>query len=477
MVTRPAAAGFLLLVASCATGQVLLKGSVTSRDSGQFRMLPFEVPAGTKRLDVQLTFTGRDQGTQLYLGIFDPIMYRGAGRLSFTISEYDATPPFAPGPIVPGTWHLALGVVNVNPEGTSDYTARIDFSTSDDRPAGIVLRSEPGWYKGDLHSHTGHSDGVCLSQAGKNVPCPAFKLVEAAAARHLNFLAITDHNTAVTLNSIREMQPYFDRLLLIHGREMTTFAGHANVWGTAEFLDFRIGYRNWTIDDFLDQVHRAHALVSINHAYWPVGPACPGCGWGWKEQTDFSRIDAIEIVNGYSEKGSWFQPPAGNGVPFWEEQIAQGHRITGVGGSDDHRAGEQLDRASGVGNPTTVVYARELSEPAILEGIKAGHVFVQLRGPEGPALYLSSGQAIMGDNIHVADGTAVEFQLRATDCSGGMAAVILDGRPAKTYAIDGNDRTGTVSLTLGGGRHWVRATLQDAAGSLVALTNPIYVNY
>ena len=83
----------------------------------------------------------------------------------------------------------------------------------------------------------------------------------------------------------------------------------------------------------------------------------------------------------------------------------------------------------------------------------------------------------MGDNIHVADGTAVEFQLRATDCSGGMAAVILDGRPAKTYAIDGNDRTGTVSLTLGGGRHWVRATLQDAAGSLVALTNPIYVNY
>ncbi len=478
MVNRAAGIALFLLAASGAgAAELVLKGSLTDRDTGQFRMLPFDVPAGTKRVDVELSFTGHDQGTQLYLGIFDPIMYRGAGRLSFTISEYDATPPFAPGPIVPGTWRLLLGVVNVNRGQTSDYTARIAFSTSDDRSTGIVLRSGPAWYKGDLHSHTGHSDGSCFSQSGKNVPCPAFRLVEVAAARHLDFLAITDHNTSTTLNSIREMQPYFDRLLLIHGREMTTFAGHANVWGTADFLDFRIGYQGWSINDFLDQVHGAHGLVSINHAYWPVGPACPGCGWGWKDRTDFSRIDAIEAVNGYSEKDSWFKPPAGNGVPFWEEQIAKGHRITAVGGSDDHRAGEQLHRASGVGNPTTVVYASELSEPAILAGVKAGHVIIQVKGPDGPALYLSSGQAIVGDTIRQPASGPIEFQLRAADCTGCQAALLLDGAPVQTWTVDGGAWSVTASLALDGKRHWVRATLQDSTKTLVALTNPIYVNY
>jgi hypothetical protein len=55
--------------------------------------------------------------------------------------------------------------------------------------------------------------------------------------------------------------------------------------------------------------------------------------------------------------------------------------------------------------------------------------------------------------------------------------LIFDGRTVKSWTVDRNVQSDPVSLTLGGGRHWVRATLQDAAGSLVALTNPIYVNY
>jgi len=174
-----------VLLANGAAGQVLLKGSVTSRDSGQFRMLPFEVPAGTRRVDVQLTFTGRDQGTQLYLGIFDPIMYRGAGRLSFTISEYDATPPFAPGPIVPGTWHLALGVVNVNPERTSDYTARIDFSTSG-RPAHRhrSFVPSPAGTRATFIPTLATAMAFASARPGRTFPAPPSKLVEAAAARH-----------------------------------------------------------------------------------------------------------------------------------------------------------------------------------------------------------------------------------------------------------------------------------------------------
>ena len=39
---------------------------------------------------------------------------------------------------------------------------------------------------------------------------------------------------------MRELQPYFDRVLLIPGREMTTFYGHFNIFGVTQFIDFRV---------------------------------------------------------------------------------------------------------------------------------------------------------------------------------------------------------------------------------------------
>jgi predicted metal-dependent phosphoesterase TrpH len=95
------------------------------------------------------------------------------------------------------------------------------------------LRDQPGWYRGDLHMHDAHSDGSCASQSGKRVPCPLFLTVQAALKRGLDFIAITDHNTTSQLDAMRELQPYYDRLLLIPGRELTTFTGHAGLLGTA----------------------------------------------------------------------------------------------------------------------------------------------------------------------------------------------------------------------------------------------------
>jgi len=461
------------LTGVCLWGQapVTIEGKATDRDSSTYRMLPFEAPQGAKRVDVELSFTGRDRGVAMSLGIFDPTMFRGAGRNSFTIAEYDATPPFSMGPIVPGKWNILLGIGHVPQGVTSDYTVRVAFSNSDDKATGLVIRSGAGWYKGDLHSHTGHSDGVCYSQSGKSIPCPAHRLIEAAAARGLDFLAVTDHNTASTLNQIREMQPYFDKILLIHGREITTMNGHANVWGTAEFLDFRIGFNGWRVNDFLDQVHRANGVISINHAYWPTGAECPGCGWGWKAQTDFAKVDAIEALNGYGEKGSYFTPPAGaTGIPFWEEQVARGLHPTAVGGGDDHRAGEQLPLGVGVGTPTTVVYASELSEPAILEGVRKGHVVIQRGGPDGPFLMLTAGQAIPGDSI-AASGKDVTFSVRSERCGGCRVALFLDGKQQPSAPLNGD-----VGVYIAPGRHWVRAELRNASDEVVAMTNPIYCN-
>src|SRR6202000_777052 len=152
---------------------------------------------------------------------------------------------YLPGPIPPGKWKLLLGIPSIREGVGSEFTANIYFARPTESPivstfSQTPLRIGSGWYRGDLHMHDAHSDGSCLSQSGRKVPCPLYKTVETAAQRGLHFIAISDHNTISQYNDLRELQPYFDQMLLIPAREITTFEGHANVWGTTQFIDFRL---------------------------------------------------------------------------------------------------------------------------------------------------------------------------------------------------------------------------------------------
>jgi hypothetical protein len=325
---------------------------------------------------------------------------------------------------------------------------------------------------------------MCNSQSGKNVPCPPFRLFLAAVAQKLDFLAVTDHNTSATFNEMERDQPYFDRLLLIAGEEVTTVKGHANVWGTMGFLDYRVADRGFTANDLFAQAHALGGLVSINHAYWPWDGRCPGCGWGWEPTTDFSKVDAIEAINGYHEHGSWFTPPEGNGMPFWEAQLAKGLRPTAVGGGDEHRGGEQLGMHDGIGIPATVVYAEELSQPAILAGIKAGHAYIRTGGPDGPDLLLTAGSAMMGDETVAGAGQTVPLRFATHDGSDAQLKVFVDGKALAAQPVlvkRGDVRSAELDWPSDGRRHWIRAELVDAkAGAKadpIVLTNPIYVNW
>jgi hypothetical protein len=456
---------------------IVLHGDISPAKAYKHEMLAFTVPEGIQRMDVTLDSPGLAKGMYLTAGMFDPQRYRGEGRSTFTLSPVDATGPYLLGPIVPGVWHIAIGYNYVAPGSKGDFTVTIHLSRQLDPERTVVINSAAGWYKGDLHSHTGRTDGVCKSQSGKNVPCPPSHLFAAAAAQGLDFLALTDHNTQASFNELMQDQLYYDKMLLIPAEEVTTVKGHSNIWGTEGFLDYRVADTGFTVNDLFDQAHKLHALVSINHAYWPWDEHCPGCGWAWI--TDFSKVDAIEIVNGYHEKGSWFTPPPGNGVPFWEAQLAKGFRPTGVGGGDDHRGGEQLPQHDGVGIPTTVVYARELSQQGILEGIKAGHVYVIATGPDGPPLYLNAGSAMMGDALSAESGKSIAFKL-TTSASAAKLRLLVDGKDVDSLPplqAEGKDSVCTYDWKSDGKRHWVRAELDDARGAPLTLTNPIYVNW
>lgn len=461
----------------------VLTGKFVDADNNTYRALPFEVPAGTHRITIVFSHTARDQRTVIDLGLYDPDRLRGwsgSDKSWFTISDVDATASYLPGPIQPGTWKLQLGVPNIRKGVTSEYTAKIYLGKTIALPkisetVAKPLKAQAGWYQGDLHGHTGHSDGKCESMHDGNVFCPEFRILEKATSLGLDFIAVTDHNTVSHHDALEKWQPYFDRLLLIPGREVTTFFGHANAYGTSENIDFRVA-PGWTATDMAKQVRAAGGLLSVNHPVRPSGEECMGCGW--RAPIDWNFVDGIEAVNGIDPDTPY------SGVPFWQARLNEGHRITMIGGSDDHNLPEVAGIRGAVGVPTTVVYAAELSERSVLDGIRAGHVFLKTKGPKGPNVYLTAtchNQSVMvGDLCKTAAGEEISFAVQVIGVANGKVEVVRDGNVApllQDSGIKSADDTLRFTAKSDGGRHWYRVNVRGADGALLALTNPIYENF
>ena len=472
--------------ASAQQPNLLLRGTVKGDQNNTYIEVPFEVPANTERLTVSFHYTGKEERTTLDIGIQDPLRFRGwsgGNKSSFTISETDATPSYLPGVVLPGTWKLWIGVPNIRPQSVASYEAKVYFDVAGGKksPEGFSeapLRPAAGWYRGDLHMHTAHSDGSCKSQNGNKVPCPVFVTLQAAATRGLDFVAVTDHNTVSHFDALRELQPYFDRLLLIPGREITTFEGHANLYGTTEFVDFRVGSKSIPeMRTLLEQVAQGDTLISVNHPNAPTGEACMGCGWRPKAG-DMRLVPAIEAVNGGAEEGPY------SGVPFWEQQLNAGYKPTAIGGSDNHNPELPLDKPGSVGSPTTVVYATELSVPGILAGIRSGRVFVDLTASKDHLLDFSAQAGAvtvtMGGILQTNSGDVVHLSAHVVACAGSQLRILIDGQPDPALApaaITSPDQTLTAQWNSDGRRHWLRADLVSQSGKLELLGNPVYVNY
>ena len=305
-------------------------------------MFPVDVPDDANGLLIRFSYEpGEFAGIRnlLTLSLFDPYRFRGAAHRwalaqTIVVDGSSATPGFLPGPIPPGLWRVELDAHEIVSDGEEagwcDFHLTVealhDPSASEASKSlgqalpGPAARPSDGarWYRGDLHSHSLHSDGKdTIAQ-----------MAAAAAAIGLDFRAATDHNT---ISQWRAPEPWPTSPLQIRGIECTTYFGHVNVLGPSDWIDWRIESPA-SAELITDQVAAQGAFAVVNHPCDRGNPVCTGCRWEYP-RSDLRHFDAIEVWN-----GGWLDTGNGNGEAFalWTSQLMAGHEHPAVAGSDSH---------------------------------------------------------------------------------------------------------------------------------------------
>lgn len=377
-------------------------GTVSPGRAPRYDVYEFEVPAGAKRVTARLRYR-KEHVCQLFLSLFDASgTYRGtrmdpaaAGDMDveLAVGERAAGWGGVPGPLPAGRWLALVDVERTTEE--HDYSLQITAGYAEPEgeetrePAAPEAADIPGegWYRGELHAHSLHSDGRT----------PVAEQVETAQSVGLDFLALTDHFTSA---GWRELRPPEGRhLALLRGIELTGHAGHANLHGldgwVSPFVDgpahdgdgasARVGPDggSWDINAAARAVRRRGGLFCINH------PFAGDLGWRYHD-FDWDLADMMEVYHRQEGAHNALQ------LGLWDEQLRRGRRVVGVAGTDSHHPRQG---SHALGRCATCVHASELTESGIIEGLRAGRAYVSL-GPdlefraEGP-----SGEARMGEEL------------------------------------------------------------------------------
>ncbi|MFJ3922169.1 CehA/McbA family metallohydrolase [Streptomyces sp. NPDC090022] len=434
----------------------------------QWASVDFDVPAGVRRISVGSSFDPATSpslpGTwsnMLDIGIFGPTGFRGwsgGARRDFTLSAADATPGYLPGPVQPGRWSVALGPMVSEPGGMG-WEVRVTLEFGDPPPTAphdvlpaAVSGRGAGWYRGDLHLHTVHSDGHRTVD----------ELVAAARAARLDFIATSDHNTSSTGLSWRGNVPR--DLLVVNAEEVTTRHGHWLALGLpqGEWVDWHYGPSDGAFDGHVRRVHSLGGLVVAAH------PMTPGAGSLWTFGLD--GVDAMEIWN-----GPWTLDDEAN-VALWHARLCLGRRLAGVGNSDAHAPGDV------VGRPHTVVRAGSLSTAALLEAVRAGRSYAA----ESAAVtvdFTASANGVSvgpGEELPLSFFDTVDVHVTVTGAPHTVAVLVTEWGVMASTAIGAG---GSARLHW---RGWGRASLFARAevrrpepawtvpNQMVAVTNPIW---
>jgi hypothetical protein len=458
-------------------------GALTRVDFKKHIAHPFDVPEGTNSIRVHMSYSPAKIGgidNHLVISLFDPAKSRGSrhypgdlvhGNIRehhIRIDTHSATYGFMAGEIQPGIWTAMIHTNMVLPAAPIQYTLEVllgrdsvvkptpSDNTSATSPAlhapytpHTPPRTGPGWFKGDLHAHTLHSDG----------DWDIADLIEEAVARKLDFVTLTDHNTASGLAQMRNMTT--PNLLAMGGIELTTFYGHALALGVDEWIDWRVNDQR-KMPDIVEDVNAQGGTFIIAHPMTEGDPICTGCDWTYDDMMP-GNAKLIEVWN----SGLWPFSRNEQSLQLYYRWLNQGHRLVATAGTDTHGPAS-LEIQPGL----NVVYAEALNEQAILHAVRLGHLYLS----NGPTLVLTAHNtagetAMMGDVLH---GNAIDVNVEWHGTHAhDVVRVLVSGTVREEFTSDIAGRCEFRNVV--DSPMWCCVELRDADGNLRALTNPIFL--
>lgn len=379
------------------------EGWLTARDCKRHIVHSFFASPRSLQIDVRLAFEpAQSNGIRnlITLTLFDPQGFRGAGHRGGAVHEVfigpnRATPGYTPGPLPAGEWIVQVDTHMIMPGEAVRYQLQVNVSKGsigDREPARtgsgtftdgvdphVVPSYGPGWYRGDLHTHTHHSDAH-----GQRVG----DLIAAARDHGLDFLFLTDHNTNAGLAELDASSS--KDLLTVPGIELTTFWGHALCLGTRRWWDWRFRPGSGRMGRLAAEVEAEGGLFVIAHPMADGDPGCTGCAWRFGDMMP-GNARWVEIWN-----GPWMGDSNNKAaLSLWYDWLNQGVRIIATAGTDVHSL-RHYEAQPGF----SVIYAASLSQEDLLQALRKGHLYLSA----GPQVDLtardeSSGQWRMGDTV------------------------------------------------------------------------------
>lgn len=326
-------------------------------------------------------------------------------------------------------------------------------SESEFPPTRVIGRAR-GWYRGDCHVHTQRSQGGELTPK---------QLAAAARDEGLDFLAVTEHNTADTHGAWGQLSG--DDLLVILGQEIVTSTGHWLAIGVSpgQVVDWRYSIRDDLIDEALDQVHKVGGLCIAAHPHAPY----PSGAFMYP----FQRFDAVEVWNGLWRSDLPWNADNEAALAEWGRGLAadihHGPWRPAIGNSDVHLEGQ-------IGTPQTVVLADELGTDALLASIRAGHCWIAESAQIQLAfmVYADDRSGGIGERFRTSDEPVVA-RVEIKGVPAGVVGFHTDRGRAHQETLP-SDGTAIVEWrTSREESAFVRIEVRHPSGHMAALTNPI----
>jgi hypothetical protein len=379
------------------------------------------------------------------------------------ISANWASPGYLPSPIEAGDWVVEVDVHRILPPGNINYQITVFIEADETKappnepPPDLPIKQKrrgPGWYTGDLHGHTFHSDGVYS---------PA-EYLAVAHQRGYDFVAITDHNTFSAVPQARQLAS--DGLTLIGGVELTTFNGHALALGLEDWTEWRVK-DGATMSAIATALQDAGAVYIIAHPKTEGHPFCAGCRWAHSDMLP-GPARHVEIWNRVWQDRSHNQ----DAVRLFYQWLNTGYRMVATAGTDTHGPMPAKFRIA-----ANRVYARDNTQAEILAAIKRGHCYVS-SGPDLAISAISSDGSVcrMGDiaapgPLRISCGW--DAALINGDAKDVEACLISQGREIDRWRCSDLGEAAVTVQTKAG--NWFVLELRDKKNRLHALSNPVYV--